>query len=176
VAAAVTVERVDVLVVGGGIAGLSAALAARESGAAVRLIERAPKAERGGNTRFSNGALRAVYRGLEDIRRLIPDLSVESAACTDFGTYLPERYLADIARVTEGRADPMLSRILVDESFDVLAWLMTHGVRYDPLWSAQAPPVDGRVTFTAAARSKRGDWERASSMHSTLRSKRMACG
>jgi tricarballylate dehydrogenase len=147
VAAAVTVERVDVLVVGGGIAGLSAALAARESGAAVRLIERAPKAERGGNTRFSNGALRAVYRGLEDIRRLIPDLSVESAACTDFGTYLPERYLADIARVTEGRADPMLSRILVDESFDVLAWLMTHGVRYDPLWSAQAPPVDGRVTF-----------------------------
>jgi tricarballylate dehydrogenase len=136
-----------VLVVGGGIAGLAAALAARESGAAVQVLERAPRAERGGNTRFSNGALRAVYRGIDDIRRLIPDLDDGTIARTDFGTYPPERYLADIARVTEGRADPGLSRILVDESLDVLRWLMTYGVRYDPLWSAQAPPLDGQVTF-----------------------------
>jgi tricarballylate dehydrogenase len=140
-------ERTDVLVIGGGIAGLSAAIAARERGASVRLIERASKAERGGNTRFSNGALRAAYHGVDDIRRLLPDLSAETMALTDFGTYLPERYLADMERVTEGRADPMLSRILVDDSFEVLCWLMACGVAYDPLWSAQAPPVDGRVTF-----------------------------
>ena len=140
-------ERTDVLVIGGGIAGLSAALAARERGASVRLIERAPKAERGGNTRFANGALRATYHGIDDIRRLLPDLTAATIADTEFGTYLPERYLADLARVTEGRADPTLSRLIVDESHDVLCWLMSCGVRYDPLWSAQAPPVGGRVTF-----------------------------
>jgi tricarballylate dehydrogenase len=137
----------DVLVIGGGIAGLTAALAAREAGASVRLLERAPRAERGGNTRFSNGALRAVYRNIDDVRRLIPDLSDERIARTDFGTYTRERYLTDLARVTEGRSDPMLGRILVDESFDVLCWMMERGVRYDPLWSAQAPAVDGHVSF-----------------------------
>ena len=146
-ASALTDERIDVLVVGGGLAGLSAALAARESGASVRLIERAPKTERGGNTRFANGALRATYHGIDDIHRLLPDLTPEQMAKTDFGTYLPERYLADMVRVTEGRVDPILSRIMVDESYDVLCWLMSFGVRYDPLWSAQAPPVDGHVRF-----------------------------
>jgi tricarballylate dehydrogenase len=137
----------DVLVVGGGIAGLSAAIAASEAGASVRLLERAPRAERGGNTRFSNGALRAVYRGIDDIRRLLPDLSEATIAKTDFGTYSAERYSTDIARVTEGRADPLLSRLVVDESLDVLCWLMESGVCYDPLWSAQAPAVDGHVRF-----------------------------
>jgi tricarballylate dehydrogenase len=140
-------NRVDVVVAGGGIAGLSAALAARERGASVHVLERAPIGERGGNTRFSNGALRAVYGGLDDILRLIPDLSADDIARTDFTTYTRERYLADMAGVTEGRADPELSRIVVDGSFDVLRWLMTYGVQYDPLYSAQAPPIDRRITF-----------------------------
>ena len=137
----------DVLVIGGGIAGLTAALAAREAGASVHLLERAPRAERGGNTRFSNGALRAVYRDVGDVRRLIPDLTDEQIARTEFGTYTRERYLADLLRVTEGRSDPTLGRILTGESFDVLSWMMELGVRYDPLWSAQAPPVNGHVSF-----------------------------
>jgi NADPH-dependent 2,4-dienoyl-CoA reductase/sulfur reductase-like enzyme len=49
-----------IVVVGAGIAGLSAALTAREMGASVIVLERAPKEERGGNTRFSNGAIRAI--------------------------------------------------------------------------------------------------------------------
>jgi tricarballylate dehydrogenase len=147
VAEAVSAQTIDVLVIGGGIAGLTAALAARDSGASVHLLERAPRTERGGNTRFSNGALRAAYRNVDDVRRLIPDLSDEQIARTDFGTYTRERYLTDLTRVTEGRSDPLLGRILADESFDVLCWMMERGVRYDPLWSAQAPPVNGHVSF-----------------------------
>jgi succinate dehydrogenase/fumarate reductase flavoprotein subunit len=145
----VTDERTDVLVIGGGLAGLSAALAARESGASVRLIERAPKNERGGNTRFANGALRASYRGIDDIRRLLPDLTPEQIAQTDFGTYAPERYLGDMARVTEGRSDPTLSRIMVDESYDVLCWLMSCGAPGTSVRAGIWPPYAGRGSIPA---------------------------
>ena len=50
--------RYDVLVVGCGIAGLSAALSARECGARVGILERAPEEERGGNSRYSGAILR----------------------------------------------------------------------------------------------------------------------
>jgi len=45
----------DVIVVGGGGAGMCAALAARESGAKVLVLERAPRDKRGGNTAFASG-------------------------------------------------------------------------------------------------------------------------
>jgi tricarballylate dehydrogenase len=137
----------SLVVVGGGIAGLCAAIAAREAGATVHLLERAPLSERGGNTRFSNGALRAVYNGLDDILQLIPDLSPADIARTDFTTYTRERYLTDFSRVTEGRADPKLSQLVVDGSFDTLRWLYSRGVRYAPLYSAQGPPINGKITF-----------------------------
>ena len=44
---------VDVLVVGGGSAALCAAIAARRNGTSVRMIEAAPAALRGGNSRHA---------------------------------------------------------------------------------------------------------------------------
>ena len=48
----------DVVVVGCGIAGLSAAVMAQQNGARVAILERAPKDERGGNTRYTMEAVR----------------------------------------------------------------------------------------------------------------------
>ena len=70
----------DVIVIGGGNAGLCAALSAREQGARVALLERAPEELRGGNSAHTGGAFRVVYDGLDDIRRLVPDLSDDEAA------------------------------------------------------------------------------------------------
>ena len=67
----------DVIVVGGGNAALCAALSARENGASVVVLERAPQAEAGGNSAFTAGAIRTVYNGDEDILDLMPDLSPE---------------------------------------------------------------------------------------------------
>ena len=50
--------RTDVLVVGCGVAGLSAAVSALQAGAQVIVLERAPKEERGGNTRWTESLLR----------------------------------------------------------------------------------------------------------------------
>src|SRR5918997_1456902 len=62
-------ESYDVVVVGCGVAGLSAALAAAEAGARVAVLERAPIEERGGNTRYTTAAIRMV-----DENTVAPDL------------------------------------------------------------------------------------------------------
>src|ERR1044071_8683991 len=51
-------ERSDVVVVGCGIAGLSAAVSALEGGARVTILERAPREERGGQTRYTEAYFR----------------------------------------------------------------------------------------------------------------------
>ena len=48
----------DVVVIGCGIAGLAAAVAAQQGGASVVVLERAPIDERGGNTRYTGAWLR----------------------------------------------------------------------------------------------------------------------
>ena len=64
----------DVVVVGAGNAGMCAALAARGQGARVLVLEAAPFDERGGNSRYTAGALRFVYNGVDDLLKLC-DLS-----------------------------------------------------------------------------------------------------
>jgi succinate dehydrogenase/fumarate reductase flavoprotein subunit len=75
-----------VVVVGGGNAGLCAAIAAREAWAEVCLLERAPEALRGGNSAFTAGLMRTVY-DVGDVLRLVGSLTDEELARTDFGSY-----------------------------------------------------------------------------------------
>ena len=140
-------EPFDVVVVGAGNAGLCAALAARESGARVLVLEAAPESERGGNSRFTAGAMRVAYRGVEDLQALMPDLTEAEIAQTDFGTYTEEEFFDDVGRITEFRSDPELVELLVRRSFETLRWMRTKGVRFAPMYGRQAFKVDGRMRF-----------------------------
>ena len=137
----------DVIVVGGGNAAFAAALAAAGQGARVTMLERAPLAEAGGNSRFTAGAIRVAYDGVEDLRRLMPDLTDEEVARTDFGSYTEAQFLDDMGRVTDYRTDPDLCELLVRRSFDTLMWMREQGLRFAPIWGRQAFPVDGRFKF-----------------------------
>ncbi len=136
-----------IVVVGGGNAAFCAALAAAERGASVTVLERAPFDERGGNSRFTAGAMRTVYGGVEDLRRIMPDLSDAECARTDFGSYTSSKFYDDLGRVTQYRCDPHLAERLITGSFDALLWMHDHGVRFLPLYGRQSFEVDGRVRF-----------------------------
>lgn len=138
-------DTYDLVVVGGGNAGLCAALAAREQGARVLVLERASQEHRGGNSAFTGGLFRAPYTGMDDLRRVMPDLSDAEVDNVDFGTYPQEEFFADLGRVSDYRADPDLLEVVVNDGLDALVWMREQGVRFIPPFGRRSYK-DGEVT------------------------------
>jgi tricarballylate dehydrogenase len=137
----------DVVVVGAGNAAFCAALAARESGASVVVLERAPKEAAGGNTAFTGGGMRVAFNGVDQLKELLPELSASELENTDFGSYTADNFYDDLARVTEYRADPDLAELLITRSFETLKWMTGKGVKFLPSYGRQAFKVGGRQKF-----------------------------
>ena len=140
-------ERVDVVIVGAGNAAMCAALSAHERGASVAILECAPQEESGGNSRFTAGAIRCVYDGVDDLRELMPDLTDAEIENSDFGTYTEAQFFDDMGRVTQYRCDPDLVEVMVRNSRDTLRWMRQQGVRFQPIWGRQAFKIDGKFKF-----------------------------
>ncbi len=140
-------QSCDVVIVGAGNAAMCAALSAREAKVSVVVLERAPEHLSGGNTRFTAGAMRCAYDGVDDLRKLMPDLSEEEIARTDFGSYTEEQFFDDMARVTENRTDPDLAELLVKRSKAAMLWMRGKGVRFAPIYGRQAFKVGERFKF-----------------------------
>ncbi|MBP1883780.1 FAD-dependent tricarballylate dehydrogenase TcuA [Sinorhizobium mexicanum] len=137
----------DVIVVGAGNAAMCAALSARETGASVLVLERAPLEEHGGNSAFTAGGMRFAYAGIDDLRKVMPDLTEEEIERTDFGTYTEDQFFDDMGRITEYRTDPDMAEMLVTKSLDTMIWMRTKGVRFQPIYGRQAFKVEGRFKF-----------------------------
>src|SRR5689334_3826069 len=106
----------DVIVLGGGNAALCAALSAREAGASVLLLECAPRPFRGGNSRHTRN-LRVAHSRAEGFLA---------------GSYPEEEFWDDLRRVTSGQTDEDLARLALRGSVDLPAWMLRHGVRFQP--------------------------------------------
>ena len=136
-----------VIVVGAGNAALCAALSAREQGAVVTVLEKAPEGERGGNTYFTGGGFRFPYEGMEDILRIIPDLSAAEIERVDVGTYPAAQFRDDLARVTDGLIDDGMASSLVREAAPTIEWLHGQGVKFTLMTGRQANEVEGKLVF-----------------------------
>src|ERR1700674_5161525 len=104
----------DVLVVGGGNAGLCAAITAARMGAKVVVVESAPVHFRGGNTRHTRN-MRTMHAGPPDV-------------LTD--AYPEEEYWQDLVKVTGGLTDEPLARMAIRHTERHLPWMKQHGVRF----------------------------------------------
>ena len=131
-------RRYDVVVAGAGNAALCAALSAREAGASVLVLERAPEYLRGGNSYFTGGLFRFAYDAPEQVFALVPEISESEKGAVDVGTYAESAYYADVMRVTEGLSDADLVQTLVSESYPTMRWMRDQGVRWIPAYGRQA--------------------------------------
>ncbi len=104
--------RADVVVVGSGVAGLAAALAAAERGADVVVVEK--QRALGGTSNFFQGTF-----------------AVESAMQrAAFVSYSRDEAFKGIMEYSHWRADPRLVRAIVDLSAGTIDWLQQQGVEF----------------------------------------------
>lgn len=122
----------DVVVVGCGVSGLCAAVSALEAGAKVVVLERAPKEDRGGNTRWTEATLR-----MNSVNEVAHDF--ESHLVKNAGYYLdPELVKAaghdydnwDSIVKAHPFCDPELISTLAAAAGPTLQWLESYGVRF----------------------------------------------
>lgn len=128
--------KVDVLVVGGGLAALRAALASKECGANVAIVSKG-KVGRSGSTAISSGAM---------------------VACNlnDSHSDSPEQFVKDMVKAGHYLNDKALAMVIAEESAAVAKDLERFGIRFEPMLlgkihghSAQrglkAPPYEGQT-------------------------------
>ncbi|MGI1669865.1 MAG: FAD-dependent tricarballylate dehydrogenase TcuA [Neptuniibacter sp.] len=109
-------KQFDVVVIGGGNAALCAAITAAESGSSVLILESAPKPYRGGNSRHTRN-FRCMH-------------SEPMAVLTD--RYDEEEYFEDLMKVTAGKTDENLARLVIRSTEECYQWMQQHGVRFQP--------------------------------------------
>ncbi len=137
----------DVVIVGGGNAALSAAHAARERAERILVLEKAPKEWAGGNSYFTAGAFRTTFDGLKDLEPLLEGVTEEQLNKTEIPPYTAEDFMADMERITGGRCNGDLTRVLVDDAADTIRWLHNKGIRFRLMYDRQSFEVNGKRLF-----------------------------
>ncbi len=106
----------DVLVIGGGNAGMCAAITARQAGASVLVLEHAPRGMRGGNSRHTRN-LRTMH---------------EAPTATLTESYGEAEYYDDLLKVTGGKTDEKLARLTIRSTLGAVNFLGQCGVVFQP--------------------------------------------
>lgn len=121
----------EILVVGGGNAGLVAAIEAKNAGANVLLIEKSPKKVRGGNSRLSGGLFRIAYpEGTKDFEPLLKGTNLPKGEI-EIEPYSKDDFYNKIMKLSEGFSEKRLTEIFVDKSLEIATWMKGQGVQWD---------------------------------------------
>ncbi|MGI2033372.1 FAD-binding protein [Rhizobium panacihumi] len=119
--------RPDVLVIGGGMAGLCAAISARLAGAKTRLLEAAPAHMRGGNLRHAR------------------NIRIPHDAPTRYspGRYDVVEFAQELGEISSGKGEAALIRSVSHQAVDLADWLVGQGV----VFQTRHIPASRRTAF-----------------------------
>lgn len=153
----------DLLVIGSGIAGLSAAVAAAAAGAKVAVLERSAPDEFGGNTRWTESYFR--MKSEDEVSDDFEELLVANA-----GHHIDPNVIAAVSQdyaqwpgyvKAHGMPDPELVSTLSNQAGPTVQWLKKWGVRFAALptyfVTAAAPrlmPVGGGLALIEALQAQ----------------------
>jgi succinate dehydrogenase/fumarate reductase flavoprotein subunit len=104
-------EKHDVVVIGTGLAGLTTAIEASESGAKVLVLEKVSRNKSGGNSRLSAGIIATPSENTKEAK---------------------DGYYEDFMKKSMGKGDPELTRLLADQVLGGVDWLKTQGMEFTP--------------------------------------------
>ena len=123
----------DVVIAGCGVAGLSAAVAAAEQGGRVAVLERAPRDERGGQSRYTEAYLR-----MKSDTEVTDDFELHFAE--NGSGYIDPELVQEAARPAGERApyaralnmvDPDVLQTFTAEAGPTIQWIKGFGVQFD---------------------------------------------
>ncbi|MDE0111618.1 MAG: FAD-dependent tricarballylate dehydrogenase TcuA [Albidovulum sp.] len=123
----------QLVVVGSGSAAMVAAMIAHDEGCRkIRIVEKAPEAEMGGNTRFTPGFWRFAFKDQEEVKSmgLLPQVTEEEWKSIYLEPYSPEDYFNSIMKVGEGKPKKEFAHWIADESNDITRYLTSEGFRW----------------------------------------------
>lgn len=103
-------ESADVVIIGAGASGMSAAIEAKDAGLKVVLLEKMPYV--GGNTARATAGINAVNTEFQDIKGIEDDIGV---------------FISDTLESGHGDNNPIMIEIMADESASAIDWLSDLG-------------------------------------------------
>ena len=144
-------QQFDVVVVGCGVAGLSAAVAAAEAGARVAVLERSTYDERGGNTRYTTAALRMESeQAVSDdfVQRFLDNCGYHVDPDFAASTVLDYANWPGLVRALPF-TDPELISFFAEAAPPAIAWLKAHGVKFGGIgFYGLTPRASPRIAIT----------------------------
>lgn len=120
-----------VVVVGGGNAGIAAAIAAHQEGAEVTILDRGPADGSGSDSFYTGGLFRMAYHSIDELEAIVGDMGMKDAEGIErYSSYTEGDFLDDWARVTGYRLDAEIAEEVVNDSYRDIQWLAEQGVPF----------------------------------------------
>ncbi|MDQ5985107.1 MAG: Fumarate reductase flavoprotein subunit [Syntrophus sp. SKADARSKE-3] len=99
-------EKFGVIVIGTGLSGMSAAVAAQIAGAKVAVLEKLPERDVGGNSKLAGGLI------------AVPRANTQEAK---------DEYFEDFMKKSSGKGNAVLTKVLANQAFEAVEWLAAQG-------------------------------------------------